>query len=111
MTLPIPPETHLPGGSVGALGLYSYLAYKFHREWTTGFMFDYVQDAVDKNAETFAYSPYLTWATSHWNQSASSNLYRHNAESTAASGLRPDHAVYLQWAWIIGAHSHGWQQR
>jgi len=27
------------------------------------------------------------------------------------SGLKPDDAIYLQWAWIIGAHSHGWTQR
>jgi hypothetical protein len=102
----------LPGGSVGALGLYSYLAYKLDREWTTGFMFDYVEDAVNRKAQTFAYSPYLTWATSHWNQIRLQYTYTdHNAESTAAFGLRPDHAVYLQWSWIIGAHSHGWQQR
>jgi hypothetical protein len=102
----------VPGGSVGALGLYSYLAYKFSREWTTGFMLDWVEDAVDKKAQTFAYSPYLTWVISHWNQIRLQYTYTdHNAESTAAFGLRPDHAVYLQWAWIIGAHSHGWQQR
>jgi hypothetical protein len=102
----------LPGGSVGTLGLYSYLAYKFHRQWTTGLMFDWVEDAVNKKAQTFAYSPYITWVTSHWNQIRLQYTYTdHNAESTAAFGLRTDHAVYLQWAWIIGAHSHGWQQR
>src|SRR5205085_1187090 len=26
-------------------------------------------------------------------------------------GLRSDDAIYLQWAWIIGSHAHGWQQR
>ena len=102
----------LPGGSVGSLGLYSYLAYKFHRQWTTGLLFDWVEDVVNKKAQTFAYSPYITWATSHWSQIRLQYTYTdHNAESTAAFGLRPDHAVYLQWAWIIGAHSHGWQQR
>jgi hypothetical protein len=102
----------LPGGSVGSLGLYSYLAYKFHRQWTTGFLFDWVEDAVDKKARTFAYSPYITWALSHWNQLRLQYTYTdHNAESSAAFGLRPDHAVYMQWTWIIGAHSHGWQQR
>jgi len=102
----------LPGGSVGALGLYSYLAYKFHRQWTTGFLFDWVEDAVNKKAQTFAYSPYITWSTSHWSQIRLQYTYTdHNDASTAAFGLRPDHAVYLQWAWIIGAHSHGWQQR
>jgi len=102
----------IPGGSVGSLGLYSYLTYKFHRQWSAGFLFDFVEDAVNKNAKTFAYSPYITWVTSHWNQIRLQYTYTdHNAESTAAFGLRPDHAVFIQWAWIIGAHSHGWQQR
>lgn len=101
-----------PGESVGSLGLYSYLAYKFSREWTTGFLFDWVENDVDKKAQTFAYSPYITWVISHWNQIRLQYTYTdQNAESTAAFGLRSDHAVYLQWAWIIGAHSHGWQQR
>ena len=102
----------LPGGSVGSLGLYSYLTYKFHRQWSAGFLFDWVEDAVNKKAQTFAYSPNITWATSHWNQIRLQYTHTdHNAESTAAFGLRSDDAVYLQWAWIIGAHSHGWQQR
>ncbi len=58
--------------------------------------------------DTFSYSPYVTWATSHWSQIRLQ--YTHTAPN-AASGLRPDDAVYLQWAWIIGAHAHGWQQR
>lgn len=102
----------LSSRSVGSLGLYSYLTYKFHRQWSAGFLFDYVEDAVDKKAKTYAYSPYITWVTSHWNQIRLQYTYTdHNAESTAAFGLRPDNAVYIQWAWIIGAHSHGWQQR
>jgi hypothetical protein len=101
----------LPGRSVGSLGLYSYLAYKFDRQWTTGFLFDWVEDARNKHAQTFAYSPYITWALTHWDQLRLQYTYTdHNATSEAA-GLRPDHAIYLQWAWIIGAHSHGWQQR
>jgi uncharacterized coiled-coil protein SlyX len=97
--------------AVGALGLYSYLAYKFHRQWTTGFLFDWVEDAQNEHAQTFAYSPYITWALSHWDQLRLQYTYTdHNAASEDA-GLSPDHAVYLQWAWIIGSHSHGWQQR
>jgi uncharacterized coiled-coil protein SlyX len=101
----------LPGRSVDALGLYSYLAYKFDRQWTTGFLFDWVEDAQNKHAQTFAYSPYITWALSHWNQLRLQYTYTDHNAASEASGLRPDHAVYLQWAWIIGSHSHGWQQR
>ena len=97
--------------SVGSLGLYSYLAYKFHRQWTTGFLFDWVEDAQNKKAQTFAYSPYITWALSHWNQLRLQYTHTDHNSASANTGLRADNAVYLQWTWIIGAHSHGWQQR
>jgi hypothetical protein len=32
-------------GNVGALGLYSYVTYKWHRQWSGGFLFDWVQSA------------------------------------------------------------------
>jgi hypothetical protein len=93
---------------VDALGLYSYMTYKFSRQWSAGFLFDYVQNAANEHDVTFAYSPYVTWALSHWNQL---RLQYTHTDHNAESGLKDDDAVYLQWAWIIGAHSHGWQQR
>jgi len=103
----------IPGGaefnhSVGSFGLYSYLAYKFHRQWTAGFLFESVENPQDNHVQTFAYSPYITWALSHWNQLRLQ--YTHTANN-AATGLRDDDAIYLQWTWIIGSHSHGWQER
>ena len=95
-------------GNVGSAGLYSYLTYKWHRQWSGGFLFDYVQSAQNHNAVTFAYSPYLTWALSHWNQI---RLQFTHTEPNADTGFKPDEAVYVQWAWIIGSHAHGWQQR
>ena len=50
----------------------------------------------------------ITWSLSHWNQLRLQ--YTHTAHN-AVSGLRDDDAVYLQWAWIIGSHAHGWQER
>jgi hypothetical protein len=102
-----------PGGdvfnrSVGSFGLYSYLAYKLHRQWITGFAFDWMENAQNKDAQTFAYSPYITWALSHWNQLRLQ--YTHTANN-AATGLKNNDAIYLQWAWIIGSHAHGWQER
>jgi hypothetical protein len=94
--------------SVGSLGLYSYVTYKWHRQWSGGFLFDWVQDPSNHDSETFAYSPYLTWALSHWNQL---RLQYTHTDHNSASGLPSDDALYLQWAWIIGAHSHGWAQR
>jgi len=89
-------------------GMYSYVAYKFHRQWTVGFLYEWVENVVDHNDVTVSYSPYLTWAISHWNQL---RLQYTHTDHTAESGLRPNDAIYLQWAWIIGSHSHGWQQR
>jgi hypothetical protein len=94
--------------NVGSVGLYSYLTYKWHRQWSAGFLFDFVEDAADENNHTFAYSPYITLALSHWNQL---RLQYTHTDHGASSGLKSDDAVYLQWSWIIGAHSHGWQAR
>jgi hypothetical protein len=104
---------------VSSVGLYSYLEHRFHRQWSAGFLYEYVQSPQDRHAHTSAYSPYLTWATSHWSQIRLQYTYTDPNSAAGhvddASGAfmhnSPDHAVYLQWAWIIGAHSHGWQQR
>ena len=93
---------------VGSLGLYSYVTYKFHRQWSAGFLYEWMEEATNSYARFSAYSPYITWALSHWNQLRLQYTYTYR---NAASGLRPDNAVYVQWAWIIGSHAHGWQQR
>ena len=94
--------------NVGSLGMYSYMNYKWSRQWSAGFLFDYVQSTQNHSDVTTDYSPFITFALSHWNQLRLQ--YTHTSHA-AASGLKPDDAIYLQWAWIIGAHSHGWQQR
>jgi hypothetical protein len=94
--------------NVGSYGMYSYVSYKWSREWSAGFLFDWVQSDQNHNEVTTAYSPFITYALSHWNQL---RLQYTHTEPNAATGERPDDAIYLQWAWIIGAHSHGWQQR
>ncbi len=105
--------TPTAGGSayadtVGAWGMYSYLAYKWSRSWRAGFLFEYLQNDQDGAARTYGYSPYLTWAISHWNQL---RLQYTHTQPNVASGIQPNDAVYLQWSWIIGSHSHGWTQR
>jgi hypothetical protein len=67
-----------------------------------------MQSAQNHDDVSVGYSPFLTFALSHWNQI---RLQYTHTDQNAASGLRPDDAVYLQWSWIIGSHSHGWQQR
>ena len=95
-------------GDMNSLGMYSYASYKWSRQWSAGFLFDYVQSAQNHNDEAVAYSPFITFALSHWNQL---RLQYTHTDHNAVSGLKPDDAIYLQWAWIIGAHSHGWTQR
>jgi len=94
--------------TVGAWGMYSYLTYKWSRNWSGGFLFEYTQNNQENAAQTYGYSPYLTWAISHWNQL---RLQYTHTQPNAATGNQPNDAVYLQWVWIIGAHSHGWQAR
>ncbi len=103
-----PSGNALPSETVGSLGLYTYLTYKFHRQWSTGFMYEYVENQLNKQDKTYAYSPYITWTVSHWSQI---RLQYTHTDHNAVSGMPADNAVYLQWAWIIGSHSHGWQQR
>jgi hypothetical protein len=98
----------LPSSAVHSYGLYSYITYKWHRQWSTGVEYEWLEDMVNKQAKTSAYSANMTWALSHWNQLRLQYTY---TDHNAISGLRPDSAVYLQWAWIIGSHAHGWQQR
>jgi len=95
-------------GDVSSLGLYSYVNYKWSRQWSAGFLLDYMQSVENHNDELFAYSPFVTYALSHWNQL---RLQYTHTDHNAISGLKPDDAIYLQWTWIIGAHSHGWTQR
>jgi hypothetical protein len=95
-------------GNVGAVGLYSYVTYKWSRQWSGGFLFNWVENAQNEHDRTIAYSPYITWALSHWNQL---RLQYTHTDHNAVSGLPSDDAIYLQWAWIIGSHAHGWQQR
>jgi len=94
--------------TVGAWGMYSYLTYKWSRSWSGGFLFEYVQNDENSAGQTYSYSPYITWAISHWNQL---RLQYTHTQPNSATGNQPNDAVYLQWNWIIGAHSHGWQQR
>jgi len=77
-------------GRVGSLGLYSYATYKWSRQWSGGFLFDYVQNAENHDEVILAYSPYVTYALSHWNQI---RLQYTHTQPNAATGFKPDDAV------------------
>jgi len=98
----------LPSRTVSSHGMYSYLTYKFDRQWIAGIQYEWLENALNNQAKTSAESANITWALSHWNQL---RLQYTHTDNNTATGLRPYDAVYLQWAWIIGSHAHGWQQR
>ncbi len=96
--------------SIGAWGLYSYLTWKFSRVWSASFLVNWVENAQNSTYHTTQYSPYITWALSHWNQLRLEYTHTENTDDQAR-GLADNDELSLQWQWIIGAHSHGWQQR
>ncbi|MGD0234605.1 MAG: hypothetical protein ABSC55_08700 [Syntrophorhabdales bacterium] len=102
------PDGTLSTQTVPSYGLYSYLAYKLHRQWTVGTMFEWMENVYNNEGRTSAYSGWVTWALSHWNQL---RLQYTHTNNNAATGLQNNDAVYLQWSWIIGSHAHGWQER
>jgi hypothetical protein len=94
---------------VDAWGLYSYVAHRFSRRWTVGFLFDYAQNHTYSADHTFRYSPYLTLQPSEFQKLRLQYSYTDPKDSFDI--LRPDHAVYLQWEFILGFHAHGFRQR
>jgi hypothetical protein len=96
------------GESLESIGLYSYLAAKLEKEWTAGFLFDYVESSATRGEETYRYSPYLTWNVSEF------QLWRLQysfTDRSSESGQADEDAVLLQWAYVLGPHSHGFRQR
>jgi hypothetical protein len=96
-------------GFVRSTGIYTYLAGKLNKQWTTGFAFDWLQSPVQHRDETFRYSPYVTWSPSEFQFLRLQYSYTDRRDFYALQ--QDDHGIYLQWSFIIGAHSHGFRQR
>ena len=90
-------------GGIRSRGFYGYGAYAFDRRWTGGLLFDWVESISNVSWEEQRLSPYLTFRPS---ESQLWRLQYSRTERGAASGLRNDHAVYLQWTFTLGRHSH-----
>lgn len=101
-------------GHSRTMGLYSYVATKLNRDWTAGFLFDWMQNlpgvaaAPYARPDTFRYSPYLTWKPS---ETQLLRLQYSFTDERRASGRADDHAVYLQWTYVLGSHTHGFRDR
>ncbi len=90
-------------GGLHARGFYGYGAYSFNHRWTAGMLFDWVETLSNTPWEEQRLSPYLTW------QPSEMQLWRLQYSRTqrgAASRLADEHAVYLQWTFTLGRHSH-----
>jgi hypothetical protein len=87
-----------------AVGLYSYVEYRFSRQLFAGFLFDWAESIDPGVGDTFAYSPYVTlWA---------SEFQRFRLEYTRfeAPGDH-ENQFFLQWTVIIGSHVHSFRDR
>jgi hypothetical protein len=93
---------------VNSFGLYSYIAGRLSRQWTVGFLFDYAQNVQNHDEDVFRYSPYVTWKPSEFQLWRLQYSY---TDQSPIAGLQSFQAVYLQWEFILGAHSHGFRQR
>ena len=89
----MPDGTLLTGKTVGSFGLYSYLTYKFHRQWSAGFLYDFVESAQNKGARTSAYSPYVTCFSSYLTDQL--RLQYTYTDPNTATGLESDSAFYF----------------
>jgi hypothetical protein len=87
-----------------AVGLYSYGEYRFTRQLSAGFLFDWAESINPGVGDTFAYSPYLTlWASEF-------QRFRLQYTRFEAPGDH-ENQFFLQWTVIIGSHVHSFRDR
>jgi hypothetical protein len=88
---------------ITAFGGYSYLEYKFARQWHAGFRFDYTQPfkADNNNKYLMQFIPYVTWWQSPW---VRLRLQGNIIQTAELHDLDP--VVRLQITWAIGPHKH-----
>jgi hypothetical protein len=91
-----------------AFGLYSYFETKLSRTFKVGFLFQWVEDPLNPDYQTYSYAPYITWNPSEFQLI---RLQLSHTDPSPESGLRSFDAIYLQWSFIIGRHVHGFKQR
>ena len=96
-------------GGITSRGVYSYAAWKIDRRWSAGFLYDWVQSVSNLKWDNERYSPYLTYKPSEFQMWRLQ--YSRNVRGSAVSGQQDDHALFLQWTFILGKHSHGFRAR
>ncbi len=108
-----PDATALTGdefrGAITSRGVYSYGAWKIDRRWSVGFLYDWVQSVSNLKWDNERYSPYFTYRPSEFQMWRLQ--YSRTVRGSAVSGQQDDHALFLQWTYILGKHSHGFRAR
>jgi len=98
------PTGLLPAESLLDYGLYSQLAWGFHKGWVAGLRVDYVSGArgafyPDPDRDTrWRVSPNLTWYPSEYSK------VRLQYNYDARQNIGVDHSVWLQFEFLLGTH-------
>lgn len=85
-------------------GFYSLLDYRFHKRFSGGLRFDYLEPlgVVGEHSPATGISPYLTF----WQSEFASFQIQYSHTEPASASERSDDAVYLRANFLIGAHKH-----
>lgn len=91
------------GNNIEALGWYSYVDYKFDRNWHMGIRYDFTQpfEKVNNNKNLYQIVPYITWWQSEW---VRLRLQYNYLDGNANDEL--DRTLRFQITWAMGPHKH-----
>jgi hypothetical protein len=96
-------KEELERDNIEAFGWYSYVDYKFERNWHIGLRFDYTQpfEVDNDNNNIKQIIPYITWWQSEWVRlRLQCNCLKSNNSDIEDQTLR------LQITWAMGPHKH-----
>lgn len=97
-------RSNSPHANKDPWGFYSLLDYRFHKRFSGGLRFDYLEplDVIGEHSPSTGVSPYLTF----WQSEFASFQVQYSHTDPASAGERSDDAVYLRANFLIGAHKH-----
>ncbi len=97
-------RTASPHSNTDPWGFYSLLDYRFHKRFSGGLRFDYLEplDIVGEHTPSLGVSPYLTF----WQSEFANFQVQYSHTDPAGSEERSDNAIYLRANFMIGSHKH-----
>ncbi len=90
---------------ITTMGAYSYMQYKFMRNWIVGVRGDYSQPFKLENSDEYIYQvvPYVTWWQSPWVRFRLEYQFKDGSDTLMDE---PVHTVLLQLTFAAGPHKH-----